>query len=143
MFSITYYRVPLRKIHTVPWNILEYHFFKFMNKTRFWTHFLLFYRRSLYLLTYIMFNFVCVSLYLFLTDQFVSKRNTLATSSSQFGTFKAQYAVDENFTQNIIYCSHTSNERNIKEAWLRINLRKVYSIKSVKFWYRTDSMYCF
>lgn len=71
-------------------------------------------------------------------NQFVSKGNTLATSSSQFGTFKAQYAVDENFTQNIIYCSHTSNERNIKEAWLRINLRKVYSIKSVKFWYRTD-----
>lgn len=114
-----------------------------MKKTRFWTHFLLFYRRSLYLLTYIMFNFVCVFLYLFLTDQFVSKGNTLATSSSQFGTFKAQYAVDENFTQNIIYCSHTSDKRNIKEAWLRINLRKVYSIKSVKFWYRTDSMYCF
>lgn len=90
-----------------------------------------------------MLNFVLNFLCLLLTDQFVRKGNTLATSSSQFETFKASRAVDEDFRQNIIYCSHTSAECNIKEAWLRINLRKVYSIKSVKFWYRTDSMYCF
>lgn len=87
-----------------------------------------------------MLNFVIESLYLFLTDQFVRKGTTVATNSSQLGTYKASRAVDENFNQHIINCSHTSANCNIKEAWLRINLRKVYSIKSVKFW---DSMYCY
>lgn len=48
MFFIIYYCVILRKIYIVFWNILEYYFFKFMNKMFFWMYFFLFYRCLLY-----------------------------------------------------------------------------------------------
>lgn len=33
-------------------------------------------------------------------------------------------------------CSHTDVRSNITEAWLRIDLGRVYSVKSVKLWNR-------
>lgn len=49
--------------------------------------------------------------------------------------------VDGNFSQNIRACLHTVTQTHISEAWLRIDLQTVRSIKSVKFWYRNDSKY--
>lgn len=46
--------------------------------------------------------------------------------------------VDGNFSQNIRACLHTAVS-GVTEAWLRIDLQTVRSIKSVKFWYRNDS----
>lgn len=48
--------------------------------------------------------------------------------------------VDGNFSQNIKACLHTAVS-GVAEAWLRIDLQTVKSIKSVKFWYRNDSKY--
>lgn len=48
--------------------------------------------------------------------------------------------VDGNLSQNIKTCLHTAYS-NVTEAWLRIDLQTVRSIKIVKFWYRNDSMY--
>lgn len=49
--------------------------------------------------------------------------------------------VDGNFSQNIRACLHTAALTSISEAWLRIDLKTVRSIKYVKFWYRNDSEY--
>lgn len=46
--------------------------------------------------------------------------------------------VDGNFSQKILACLHTAVSR-VTEAWLRIGLQTVKSIKCVKFWYRNDS----
>lgn len=46
--------------------------------------------------------------------------------------------VDGNFSQKIRACLHTA-DKNVTEAWLRIDLLVVKSINSVKFWYRNDS----
>uniref|UniRef100_K1PXV5 Multiple epidermal growth factor-like domains 10 n=1 Tax=Magallana gigas TaxID=29159 RepID=K1PXV5_MAGGI len=46
--------------------------------------------------------------------------------------------VDGNFSQNARACLHTAVSSGITEAWLRIDLQAVRSIKSVKFWYRND-----
>lgn len=48
--------------------------------------------------------------------------------------------VDWNFSQNIRACLHTAVS-GVTEAWLRIDLQTVKSIKSVKVWYRNDSKY--
>nr|XP_034322282.1 uncharacterized protein LOC105327342 isoform X2 [Crassostrea gigas] len=45
--------------------------------------------------------------------------------------------VDGNFSQGILACLHTAVS-GVTEAWLRIDLQTVKSIKSVKFWYRND-----
>eukprot|EP00105_Crassostrea_gigas_P019607 XP_011438156.1 PREDICTED: multiple epidermal growth factor-like domains protein 11 [Crassostrea gigas] len=45
--------------------------------------------------------------------------------------------VDGNFSQKIKSCLHTADS-GVTEAWLRIDLQTVRSIKSVKFWYRND-----
>jgi hypothetical protein len=45
--------------------------------------------------------------------------------------------VDGDKTQsNYTYCMMTL--RGETEAWLRVDLRDVYSLKSVKLWYRND-----
>lgn len=49
--------------------------------------------------------------------------------------------VDGNFSQSIRACLHTAAQTSISEAWLRIDLQTVKSMKSVKFWYRNDSKY--
>lgn len=82
-------------------------------------------------------------IYLFIPNafsykQFVKKDITIATSSTTLVGYVASRAVDEDMNQHISHCSHTSDQCNITEAWLRIDLRRVYNIKSVKFWYRTD-----
>lgn len=71
-------------------------------------------------------------------DQLVKSGVTIATSSSTLAGYPPSRAVDENNNQHIRSCSHTSNQCNIKEAWLLIDLTRVFSIKYVKFWYRTD-----
>lgn len=83
-----------------------------------------------------------VQVFFILIEQLVQKGLTLATSSSTYGTFDASRAVDNNTSQDINHCSHTDDRCNIKEAWLRIDLREVYSIASVKFWYRKDGRFC-
>lgn len=49
--------------------------------------------------------------------------------------------VDGNFTQTVTACLHTAVVSDVTEAWLRIDLLNVRSIKYVKFWYRNDSKY--
>lgn len=73
--------------------------------------------------------------------QFVDK-NTDAVSSSTYYGHNASRAVDGNFDQKIENCSHTDDIcGNDEHAWLRIDLKQEYSIKSVKIWYRADSKY--
>lgn len=81
--------------------------------------------------------------------QFVVPGTTEADSSLTHVSIidKKQYpywpnrTVDGNFSQNIKACLHTADKKGIKEAWLRIDLLTVKSIKSVKFSYRNDSKY--
>lgn len=84
-----------------------------------------------------------------ITVQFVVPGRIEADSSpihvSQFSSGPYPYSpnrtVDGNFSQNIKACLHTADKKGIKEAWLRIDLLTVKSIKSVKFSYRNDSKY--
>lgn len=70
---------------------------------------------------------------------FIFKTNTAAESSTTFLNYVASRAVDGNFDQNHTSCTHTDVSPSIKEAWIRVDLGRVYSLKSVKFWYRGDS----
>lgn len=80
--------------------------------------------------------------------QFVVPGTTEADSSkthvSSFPSGPYPYwpnrTVDGNFSQVIRACLHTAVS-GVTEAWLRIDLQTVKSIKSVKFWYRNDSKY--
>nr|XP_034319766.1 uncharacterized protein LOC105348378 isoform X2 [Crassostrea gigas] len=69
--------------------------------------------------------------------QFVNNE-TIASSSSTYHNHFAPKTVDGSFDQNLSNCLHTDVNRQYRDAWLRIDLRKVYSVKSVKFWYRGD-----
>ncbi|XP_065938298.1 uncharacterized protein [Magallana gigas] len=64
--------------------------------------------------------------------------NTIAVSSTTFPSYVASRTVDGNTDQNVTSCSHTGVRSSITEAWLRIDLGTVYSVKSVKLWYRGD-----
>ncbi|XP_065938287.1 protein draper-like [Magallana gigas] len=64
--------------------------------------------------------------------------NTIAVSSSTYPSYVASRTVDGNTDQNHTSCSHTDARSYITEAWLRIDLGTVYSVKSVKLWYRGD-----
>lgn len=66
---------------------------------------------------------------------------TIAVGSSTYGNYVASRAVDGNTDQDVSRCFHSDDRKDIKEAWLRIDLGGVYSVKSVKFWYRGDSKY--
>ena len=80
----------------------------------------------------------------FLIDQLVIPDKTQAESSSVYGhSYFPNNTVDGDPQQSIAHCAHTKNEKPITEAWLRINLLKVYSIKEIKFWYRDDGSYHF
>lgn len=77
--------------------------------------------------------------------QFVNPGVTQADSSpihDSEGTYPywPNRTVDGNFTQTIRACLHTAVS-GVTEAWLRIDLQYVRSIKSVKFYYRNDSKY--
>uniref|UniRef100_A0A8W8NL23 EGF-like domain-containing protein n=1 Tax=Magallana gigas TaxID=29159 RepID=A0A8W8NL23_MAGGI len=72
------------------------------------------------------------------TDADSSKTHVSNLSSGLYPYFPNR-TVDGNFSQKIQACLHTADESGIREAWLRIDLQIVRSIKSVKFWYRNDS----
>lgn len=80
-------------------------------------------------------------LFLKILDKLVIPGKTEAISSSVHGSFFPYKSVDGSVLQNIAYCSHTSDNTAITVAWLRVDLKKIYSIKAVKFWYRNDSKY--
>uniref|UniRef100_K1QG63 protein-tyrosine-phosphatase n=1 Tax=Magallana gigas TaxID=29159 RepID=K1QG63_MAGGI len=63
---------------------------------------------------------------------------TIAVGSSTYGNYVASLAVDGNTDQDVSRCFHSDVRTDIKEAWLRIDLGGVHSVKSVKFWYRGD-----
>lgn len=83
------------------------------------------------------------------TVQFVVPSRIEADSSpihvSQFESGPYPYwpnrTVDGNFSQDIRACLHTAVSSGITEAWLRIDLLTLRSVKYVKFWYRNDSKY--
>ena len=68
--------------------------------------------------------------------QLVKPNYTTATSSSTYPGYPASRAVDGYAGQDVSHCSHTDARSDITEAWLRVDLMKTFSIKSVKFWYR-------
>nr|XP_022311506.1 multiple epidermal growth factor-like domains protein 10 isoform X2 [Crassostrea virginica] len=69
--------------------------------------------------------------------QLVETGLAIATSSSVYGDYVASRTIDGNTNQQISNCLHTATTGRT-EAWLRVDLRKVFSIQSVKFWYRND-----
>eukprot|EP00105_Crassostrea_gigas_P015663 XP_011432728.1 PREDICTED: multiple epidermal growth factor-like domains protein 10 isoform X1 [Crassostrea gigas] len=95
-----------------------------------------------YFYVLLLLNIIAVSSYL----QFVVPGVTEADSSpvhvSIIDSVPYPYwpnrTVDGNFSQNIRACLHTAALTSISEAWLRIDLKTVRSIKYVKFWYRND-----
>nr|XP_022312499.1 multiple epidermal growth factor-like domains protein 10 isoform X2 [Crassostrea virginica] len=70
--------------------------------------------------------------------QLVEPRNTTVSISSTYSDYSASRAVDGNFDQHSSNCSHTNSISGITEAWLRVDLKEAYSIKSVKFYYRSN-----
>ena len=81
-----------------------------------------------------------LTLFLYISVQLVEHGYTTATSSSTYTNYIASRAVDGDVSQDVSRCSHTDDKRGIKEAWLRVDLKKKYSIKSVKFWNRNDGI---
>lgn len=71
-------------------------------------------------------------------DQLVNSK-TIAESSSTYNDYVASRAVDGISDQNVSRCFHSNVRKDITEAWLRIDLRRLYSVKSVKLWFRGDS----
>nr|XP_022311501.1 uncharacterized protein LOC111116789 isoform X2 [Crassostrea virginica] len=69
--------------------------------------------------------------------QLVETGLAIATSSSVYGDYVASRTIDGNTNQQSSNCLHTATTGRT-EAWLRVDLRKVFSIQSVKFWYRND-----
>lgn len=59
--------------------------------------------------------------------------NTIFVSSSTYPSYVASRAVDNDFDQKHSSCSHTDVRSDITEAWLHIDIGRVYSVKSVKF----------
>uniref|UniRef100_K1PU10 Zinc finger protein 60 n=1 Tax=Magallana gigas TaxID=29159 RepID=K1PU10_MAGGI len=63
---------------------------------------------------------------------------TTVKSSSTHGAHWASYAVDGDFNQGVDRCFHSGVNETIKEAWLQIDLGRVFSVSSVKLWFRSD-----
>lgn len=85
-----------------------------------------------------------VFFFLIITVQFVVPGVTQTDSSPIFSSGTHKYwsnrTVDGNFSQSHQACLHTAIT-DVSEAWLRVDLQAVRSVKFVKFWYRNDSMY--
>lgn len=82
---------------------------------------------------------VCFQFALFVffsVDQLVKNGITSATVSEVLQGYSASRAIDGDKSQDISRCSHTSDRAGITEAWLLIDLKGTYSLKSIKFWYR-------
>ncbi|XP_078327444.1 uncharacterized protein LOC144623123 [Crassostrea virginica] len=73
-------------------------------------------------------------------DQLVVPNVTIATLSALYQNYIASRAVDGVFLQDITFCSHTDDAADITEAWVRIDLLGIYSIKYVKFYYRNTGL---
>ncbi|XP_078341808.1 uncharacterized protein LOC111106877 isoform X2 [Crassostrea virginica] len=58
-------------------------------------------------------------------------------SSSTYHGYPASRTVDGNLNQSTSFCSHT-DYYEITEAWLRIDLQKIFNIAVIKIWYRND-----
>ncbi|XP_062597090.1 multiple epidermal growth factor-like domains protein 10 [Saccostrea cucullata] len=71
-------------------------------------------------------------------QQLVVPGETTASSSTVYQNFYPSRTVDGDFSQAIGSCSHTGTDPAIREAWLRVDLGSVYSLKFVKLWYRND-----
>lgn len=71
------------------------------------------------------------------TDQLVGSFTTVKGSSTH-GAHWASYAVDGDFNQGVDRCFHSGVNETIKEAWLQIDLGRVFSVNSVKLWFRSD-----
>ena len=64
---------------------------------------------------------------------------TTANQSSTYYNYTADRAVDGEPSRLSLLsesCSHTDTSQ--KEAWMTIDLGRVYNVKHVKFWYRND-----
>lgn len=66
---------------------------------------------------------------------------TEATSSTTLFDYVASRTVDGDLSQQISRCLHTDESSTITEAWLRVDLKRIFSLKSVKFWYRKYKIY--
>lgn len=69
---------------------------------------------------------------------------TTATQSSTYRSFSADRTIDGYPDRLTIFggsCSHTGSGQT--NAWLRIDLDKVYNVKQVHFWYRNDRKYTY
>ena len=73
--------------------------------------------------------------------QLVEPGYTEAISSSTLIDYQASRAVDGDVRQIFPFCSHTDTRLEITEAWLRIDLKKIFNMATVKLWYRNDSKY--
>lgn len=78
--------------------------------------------------------------FLLILAPFVNQQ-TVVNISSIYPNYSLSRTIDGNFDQSASSCSHTDVSSDITEAWLRIDLGLVYSVKSVKIWYRGDSEY--
>nr|XP_022311339.1 receptor-type tyrosine-protein phosphatase alpha-like isoform X2 [Crassostrea virginica] len=72
-------------------------------------------------------------------DQLVKNGTTEVAVSEVLPGYSASRAIDGDIRQHISRCSHTNQLSNITEAWLRIDLKRTYSLKSIQFWYREDT----
>ena len=73
--------------------------------------------------------------------QLVEPGYTEAASSSTYADYQASRTVDGDMRQQVSFCLHTDIRHGITEAWLRIDLKKIFNIATVKLWYRNDSKY--
>lgn len=73
-------------------------------------------------------------------EQLVISKQTKVQSSSVYNTStysaSADKTIDKQRGQNFKDCMHT--DVGMTEAWLRIDLGRIYNLKSVKIWYRND-----
>nr|XP_022302262.1 angiopoietin-1 receptor-like [Crassostrea virginica] len=74
--------------------------------------------------------------------QLVEPGYTKAMSSSTYHGYPASRTVDGNLNQSTSFCSHT-DDYEITEAWLRIDLQKIFNIAVIKIWYRNDKTSCY
>lgn len=73
--------------------------------------------------------------------QLVEPGYTEAMTSSTYPGYPSSRTVDGNLSQRMLFCSHTDAKSGIKEAWIRIDLKKIFNIALVELWYRNDSKY--
>ncbi|XP_062591637.1 uncharacterized protein LOC134253143 isoform X1 [Saccostrea cucullata] len=71
---------------------------------------------------------------LLITNKTKVESSSLYVSGSYSGD--ANKTIDRNFNQSYVDCMHTAPRQS--EAWLNIDLGRVFNLKSVRIWYRSD-----